>query len=559
MYLRIVKSRQRGKVYESAQIVESFRDPETKKPKTRIIAHLGQVASLKEKDVDNLINGLCRAIGRPAPEAAELEYANDFGHLWAIIHIWKQLKIGFVLKRRAKLSGAEFDLAQHVLLMCANRLCDPRSKLGLLAWLEGVYFPGVGREGVEYHHLLRAMDWLIGQKEEIEKELAQHYLDMFNRNSLDLVFYDITSTYFEGDRSVAANDIRAHGYSRDHRPDRRQIMIGVVMTPDGTPVAHHVFPGNTADKSTVAGVVRDLKERFGIQRVVIVGDRGMLSDHNLATLLTEEFGFIVAHPLRRNNEVVDIIKESHESLDHSEGAGEQFAEDEREGLKFVLAYDPAMAAQTRKRRQEAIGRADVFIQEVKQRLKKSAEGRQKGRPLTPEGALFQVRDYLKKLKISRCYDLSLSGSGISVIANRTARAWENLIDGKLVVETTELDLSPKEVIARYKDLQVIERGFRCMKSSLELRPVHHWTERRIRAHVFICVLALLMERHMHRSLAALEISASTALEKLRQIKAGRLQTQGIPTPILTSLSQEHRNIYTQLGISFPKIKDLQAL
>ncbi|MFP4474642.1 MAG: hypothetical protein ACLFOY_03725 [Desulfatibacillaceae bacterium] len=113
---------------EPAQIVASARDPETKKPKTRIIAHLGQVASIKEKDVDNIINGLCRAVGRPTAEDIDMEYAHDFGHIWAIVQIWKHLKIGFFLERRARQSGATFDLAQHILLMCANRLCDPRRK-----------------------------------------------------------------------------------------------------------------------------------------------------------------------------------------------------------------------------------------------------------------------------------------------------------------------------------------------------------------------------------------------------------------------------------------------
>ncbi|WP_028316610.1 IS1634 family transposase [Desulfatibacillum aliphaticivorans] len=557
MYIRIVKSKQRGKVYQSVQIAESVREPGVKNPRTKIIAHLGQVDKLKEKDVDNIINGLCKAIGRPARDDFAVDYAKDFGHIWSIVQIWKHLRIGLVLERHAKKSGAEFDLPQHILLMAANRLCDPRSKLGLLAWLEGVYFPGVDGEQVEYHHLMRAMDWLISQKDSIERELAQEHIDLFNKDSLDLVFYDITSTYFEGDKSISAEDIRAYGYSRDHRPDRRQIVIGMVITPEGIPLCHHVFSGNTVDKTTVAMVVKDLKDRFGIRRAVVVGDRGMLSDDNLDALLTEEFGYVVAHPLRRNNAVRDFIKASRKDLDHSEEAEEQFTENVCQGVKFVMAYDPARAAQVRRHRMEAITKADALIKDVKARLRRSREGRQRGRPLTQEGALFQIRDYLKKRDLLRYYELSLADNGgVSVRADRKTRKWEDLIDGKLVVECTELDLPPKDVIARYKDLQTIERGFRSLKSTLELRPVYHWSEQRIRAHVFICVLALMVERYMSLTLAPLSISASRALDKLQQIKAGQAKLHGMAVPVLTRVEEEHRAIYTQLEISFPKIKSL---
>jgi transposase len=403
------------------------------------------------------------------------------------------------------------------------------------------------------------MDWLIEQKEEIEKQVANRFLTLFDREP-DLVFYDITSSYFEGEHSITSEDIRQYGYSRDHRPERRQIVIGVVMTRDGIPLCHHVFSGDTPDKSSVVEVVRDLKERFGLKRVVFVGDRGMLSEGNLEFLLDEGLGFIVCHRLRKNNEIKELVTQTHDSLEHKPEAEEQYREEEREGVKFVLAYNPEIAFFVRKRREEALEKANAFIRGIRTRLRKAQEGKTRGRPLTPEGALVQVRDYLKKHNLLRYYKLEFNGTqGLRVSSDTQARAWEKLIDGKLIVETTQLELPAEEVIERYKGLQIIERGFKTLKSSLKLRPYYHWTEKRIRAHVFICILALQLERYMTSRLSESNMSVRNAIEKLRQIKAGQLTVNSVKTPILTAVGEEHKAIYRQLELSFPKIKDLRDM
>jgi len=558
MYVRIVTSKQKHGTYKSVQIVESYRDSKkSKHPITRVIAHLGQVDKLTDRDVDNIINGVCKAIGRPTGKETTLECAWDFGHVFALIEIWKELKIATILKQKADGSGQSFDLEAHIRLMVINRLCDPRSKLAVLQWVEGVYLPGLDRDKIDYHHLLRAMDWLIEHKQEIELKIANRLVTLFDQE-VDLVFYDITSTYFEGDQSIAAEDIRQYGYSRDHRPDRRQVVIGVVMSREGIPLCHHVFSGSTPDKSTVVEVVGDLKERFGFHRVIFVGDRGMLSEENLEFLLAENLGFIVCHRLRRNNEIKRFITTTHEGLTHD--PEEQYLEDHRDGVKFVMAYDPQMASVLKKRRQKALARADLFITDIQTRLRKVREGRSRGRSLTPEGAWVQVRDYLKSHDLMRYYRLELdSEHGLRVSSDTHTRKWENLIDGKLIVETTQLDMPPEKVIGRYKELQIIERGFRCLKSSLKLRPVYHWTERRIRAHVFICVLALQLERTMTLRLRGLKISTQTALEKLRQIKAGHTRVNSVRTPLITTLTEEHKTIYRQLNLAFPNIRQLQRV
>jgi hypothetical protein len=303
MFIRIARQRRGDKEYKSLQIAESFRDPEKDgAPRTRVLAHLGTLESLGEKQIEKLIAGLQRVIGKEVSEEAigELLLAKDFGHVYAVCETWNRLGLSDVLNRLDLAGEAAFPAVDLIRLMVVNRVCDPCSKLALLDWLDGVHFPGYEEARPSYHHLLRAMDRLIAIKEQAEPAIAKRFLSLFDRQ-VDLVFYDITSTYFEGDRSIVEEDIRRYGYSRDHRFDRRQVAIGMVMTRDGIPLCHHVFPGNTLDKTTVAEVVRDLKKRFDLSRVIFVGDRGMLSDGNLETILSEELGFIVAHPLRRSH------------------------------------------------------------------------------------------------------------------------------------------------------------------------------------------------------------------------------------------------------------------
>jgi len=561
MYVRIVKSRQRGKVYQSVQICESYRDKsKSPYPLTRMIAHLGQVDAFSEKDVDGIINGLCKVFGRTSGKDVAVVDGRDFGHVYALVQIWKHLKIGTILKKKARSRGYKFDMEGHIRLMVLNRLSDPCSKLALLEWIQGVYLPGVDVEQVEYHHLLRAMDWLIEQKDAIEKEIADQLLTLFD-TEVDLVFYDVTSSYFEGDRSITAEDIRRYGYSRDNRPDRRQITIGLVMTREGIPLAHHVFEGNRPDKKTVVEVVRDLKERFGIRRAVFVADRGMMSDENLDAILGAEFEYILSLPMRHSASVQKLLKETEGQWDEDPKAEEQFHLDESdEPVRYAVAYDPQLAQQTRKKREQRLEKADAFIKGVLDRLERADQmPRPRGRPATVQGSFEKIHDYLRDRKLQRFYTVTMTDQGLEVTAQRKARKQEEKIDGKLVVESSCPDLSAQELISRYKELADIERAFRTLKSTLEIRPMYHWTEQRIRAHVFICVLALQVQRYMRARLAGSDLSVERSIQRLQTLKAGTLDTPAGRTPYLAALQNKHKEVYKQLKLPLPRVKDLETV
>ena len=562
MYLRIVTKKQNNKAYKFLHLVESYRvkTPEGFKVRQRSIANFGNINRIQDKDLDNIFSGLCRIFGRELPTSKQVPFADEalsYGHIHALLHIWKELKWDQVIAKEAKKSKTEFDLEKHIKVLVLNRLCDPKSKLALLDWLEHVYIPGVEHEEMRYENLLRAMDWLIANKEVLERKLTQNVLTLFD-DSLELVFYDVTSVYFEvsGD-----DDFRKYGYSRDHRGDLPQVVVGLVMTKEGLPVAHYTFPGNTADKSTFSSTVRDIRERFGVKRCVVVADRGMMSEVSLEELEEEGIGFLMSINMRQNATFQEMLgkvkRELEKKWERREGEETDVYYDGRlEGRRLVVAYNEERALESRELRKGLIGEAEEEINSWVKKLNSQDLGKsERGRRLTDQGVLLKAHDLLKSKGIDSYFKLLLDDEGLfHCYVNRRGRNRSERLDGILGVVTTEESLSPGEVIRQYKGLQELERCFRTLKSSLDIRPVYHWKERRIRAHIFLCVMALQVERAMKMRLkrACSPFSPEKALYKLSSIhalKAGKHVG-------LTTLKEKHREVYKQLEIPFPQVNQL---
>jgi len=289
-------------------------------------------------------------------------------------------------------------------------------------------------------------------------------------------------------------------------------------------------------------VVKDLKQRFKLRRIVFVGDRGMLSDANLQLMLGEEIGFIVAHPLRKNEHAIQVIGALKKGFT---GAGdqEQYQEEVREAVRFVVAYSPRIAAESRENRQERLKKATAWIKEAERKLDNPFG---KGRTPTAQGTYDRIRDYLRDRNLLGLFDVELSGGTLSVRKNRKALAWEETIDGMLMLETTDLEQPTEEIVKRYKELAEIEQGWRSLKNSLLLRPVYHWTELRIRAHIFICVLALQLERWMRNRLQP--VSVQKMLQSLQRIKAGELSINGKKVIMATKPTAEQKELLQKIGV-----------
>lgn len=579
MHVRVTRNKQ-GHGY--LQIAESYRDPDTRRPKTRHIASLGRVDQLEASDVDGVINGLLRATGRPELEALEegvteqtttFEPARDLGDIWAITQIWHQLRLAQSLSRVLRRRRHHFDVEAVIRTLVINRLSDPRSKLGVLRWLERVALPGVDREQLTYPHLLRAMDALIEYKEELERSVTGNLLPLFD-DELEVAFYDLTTVAIHGD-GEQDGEIRRHGRSKDTDGIHRQFVVGLVQTAEGLPITHEVFEGNVAEVSTVRGIVERLCERFPLKRLILVADRGLLSEANLELLEGIELPdgraveYIVAVAARRFERYSAPLKGLHPTLvKAARDSGAQAVAEAPVGTdagaerRLVVAHDPEAAARSRAARRRRLEAAREQAHYLEHRLDGQDRGeRYRGRPLSDGGAKLRFHEHLQESGLHRFIRVVPAASTFCYEVDTEAFRREWRLDGKLLLITNVTDASAEAILSRYKSLADIERGFRTLKSDLDLAPVHHRLPDRIRAHTLICFLALVIQRVMRRRLRAAgsDLSPMRTLERLRQIQRHRValgtgkQLLGIST-----VTPEQRDLFEALEVAAPTRRRVNA-
>ncbi|MFQ5574248.1 MAG: IS1634 family transposase, partial [Terriglobia bacterium] len=267
MYTRLTRSG--GRTY--LQLVESYRD-ERSKPRQRVIANLGRLDRLTDRDLEPLIGGLQRALGRVPDSGAEIRFesARPFGDLYALHQLWAELGLGEALRRALRSSRRGFDAEALVRAMVFNRLCDPQSKLGVLRWLETVAMPQMPAS-LTHDQLLRAMDALMAHIDAVEQRVARLLRPLLD-DRLSVVFYDLTTVRVHGEGETAA-DLRRFGHSKDTGGFARQFVLGVVQSAEGLPLMHTVEPGNVAETATLQPMLERVLERFAVERLVVVADR----------------------------------------------------------------------------------------------------------------------------------------------------------------------------------------------------------------------------------------------------------------------------------------------
>jgi len=515
MYTRITKTA--GRQY--LQLVESFRN-ESGKVRTRVVANLGRLDQITPERLDPLINGLNRAVGRAENTASEViqEAGLGFGDVFALHELWRDLGIDTALKRALRSSRREFDAEALIRAMVFNRLCDPSSKSGCLRWLDTVAIPAMP-DTVTHQHLLRAMDALMDHADAVEGALARQIRPLVDRD-LEIVFYDLTTVRIRGEGQVA-DDIRAFGMNREMGGIARQFVLGVVQTADGLPLMHTVHPGNVAETKTLQAMLATVLQRFPIERVILVADRGLLSLDNIGALTTlaERGGrtleFILAVPARRYSDLIESFRDM--AFDDNGLAEDRFA-----GHRLIVAHDPVRAAEQGDRRRARTAELEAMAETMAGKLDAQDAGQTaKGRRASDRGAYSRFTRAVAEAELTRFLKADLDADRFSWRADENAIAEAGLFDGKLALITNAPDdLTPSEAVARYKGLAGIERGFRVLKSDIEIAPVHHRLPDRIRAHAMICFLALVLYRVMRMRLKAKGHAASprTALDLLARIQ-----------------------------------------
>ncbi len=566
MFPRIKKSVKKSGTYEYLVLSESIRDKNGRST-TKDVLNLGNISRFDKSMATDLIDGLIRLFEIEEyglTDQVEIIQSLEYGSIVLWRALWRRLQLNKIITQSVKHTESRIgiDVSKYVEMMVANRCVNPLSKLATSRWVKTTCYAemkGYADLPEEVEYFYRSMDYLLKAKDEIERQIFDRLQNLFSVN-VRLTFYDITSTYFYTDSCPLC----FNGLSRDKRPDKKQIVIGVVTSYEGYPLKHYVFEGNTKDETTVGQVVGNLKRDYHIEETIFVGDRGMITRLNLERIEAEQFDYIMGVKHRQDemmpmvledpelfrNGVIDcrgltisnrhicikdfLIWKVSRVLELSSAAKDstawknfqafirQMRSDQtfdkstarkllkqvecleaqpyrkvgallrkyhdrcEKTIRVVCALNPERAGTSEMRRQKKISSLSAKLDKILERAKKGS----------PELRLEKVFEGCNR-RYRRFFQWKYQENEEAVCGYRLdeqAIADEKKYDGIFMLTTTREDLSPEAVVKEYKRLQEVELLFDALKHFVNIHPVRHWLEPRVRAHVFLCILALLLKR-----------------------------------------------------------------
>jgi hypothetical protein len=536
---------------------ESFR--EDGKGRKRTLANISHWPAAKIDALRRLLRDeTWQAAGH---EAAELRRSLPHGHVAACLGSLREVGLDRLLSASGRQPARQVALCTA---MIVARLIEPASKLATARQLDPATATSslglaLGLGELDEQLLYEALDWLLEQQPRIERALARRHL-----SNATLVLYDVTSTYFEGRTCPLAR----LGYSRDERRNKLQIVFGLLCSADGRPVAVEVFDGNTGDPATVAAQVDKLKQRFDLQRVVLVGDRGMLTqariDKDLAPAGLDWISAVRAPAIRGLVESRALQLSLFDQRDLAEIASPDYP-----GERLVVCRNPLLAGERARKRAELLDATErelIAIQKATRRIRHPLRGK--------DQIGLRLGAVINKHKMAKHFECTITDAELIFARKQAAIAQEAALDGIYVIRTSlpGADLDAADIVRSYKSLSQVERAFRCYKTvDLEVRPIHHRRAWRVRAHVFLCMLAYYLEWHMRRALApilfddhdkpAAEAERSSVVAPARRSRAARRKAahqrtdDGLPVHSFQSLLADLATI-THNTMAFKASPDL---
>lgn len=486
MYLKTTKS----KAHTYVQLVQGFR--ENGKVKHKVLVNLGRLDQLqKDKSWDGIISKLSELMNlKNIVNINDLHSTRIYNWGYLVYKkLWNKFKLDQVLSMIKQDGKTAFDLNNACFLMTAQHLLEPSSKLGT-HHKQKKYLQ---HQEVDLNHLYRSLDILSKHKEQIEQHVFHINCSLF-KMKIDVVFYDVTTFHFE---SVVTDKLKNFGFSKNCKFNEVQVVLGMFVDCEGRPVGYELFSGNTFDSKTLDQALDAIEKRFGIRNIVIVADRGINSKLNLKHIADKGYGYIVSSRIKSMSKTIkeQIFNEdgyaklnnnehsiSYKILDYvniCEVNKEKFSLQE----KLIITYSDKRARKDKADRQRLLDKANRLLEDKALIKSSSKRGGKK---------------YLKE-----------QGENIDWTLDNDAVAKDAQFDGYYGIQTSETNLSVEKVLDAYHTLWKIEESFRIMKSTLEVRPIFHWTEERIKGHFVICFLAFLLERTMEFELRSAKIDAST--------------------------------------------------
>jgi Transposase DDE domain len=557
MFVRAATRRNKdGTAVRYLQLVHNEWDPAAKSAKMRVLHNFGREDQLDKAAVERLAGSLCRLLDPDRAAALQagsgLAYQGSvaYGGPWLLDQLWQRLGIGAILTGQLSKTRRDACTERVLFALVANRALDPSSKLaaahwvGRKAWIEGL--PQTTDDAC-----YRAMDWLHQVRGAVEKEIYCQVAAALGLE-VDLLFFDTTSTYFELDgedepvprdkngnvtddeREAAEGKpagFRAYGKSKDHRDDLPQVVIGMAVTRDGIPVRVWCWPGNTSDSALIRQVKDDMRD-WTLARVVWVADRGFTSAENRRYLRKGDQHYIIGEKLRSGSAEADAALSR-------QGRYQDVAENLRvkevrisDSERFVICFNPEGAERDAKIRERMLAQLDELIKDS-DKLSATKRAELRGVISTKPG----LNRYLR-----------VTPGGLLRTDAAKIKAEQNL-DGKYLLRTSDPKLSAEDIALGYKQLLEVERSWRDLKQVIDLRPVYHRKEERIRAHVILCWLALLLIRVAETTTGA---TWNTIADELDLLTLGTFTGQAGTFRQTAELTSTQRDLLAKLTTAHPK-------
>jgi Transposase DDE domain len=446
------------------------------KVKKQTLANLSHLP----EEVIELIRGALRGQRYvAAEEALAVERSLPAGHVQAALAMARRLGLARLLERRASRERA------LCLAMVVQRVLGPGSKLAMTrAFSQSTLAAELAVEDADEDELYAALDWLLARQGRIERALARRHL-----GEGTLVLYDVSSSYFEG-RSCPLAQL---GYSRDRRPGTLQLVYGLLCAPDGCPVAVDVFAGSLHDDKTLPAQLDKLRERFGLRSLVVVSDRGMVTKANLELLRgSEGSAWITA---LKAPQVKKLVRDGALQLSlFDEHSLAEIASDDYPGERLVVCRNPLVAGERARKRDDLLAATERALAEIQTRVEQGT--------LRGEAEIgLAVGAVWNRWRVRKHFRVEIGDTSFAVTRKHEQIAAEAALDGIYVLRTSVApsELAAPEVVRAYKQLKEVERAFRTLKGPLELRPIHHRLEDRVRAHVFLCLLSYYLAWHLRQA------------------------------------------------------------
>jgi len=568
VYIRKINIKKDGKTHAYWALVESHRTE--RGPRQHVVAYLGEMDGAGRLGLHKAAEGRSDhqvdLYENLEPEWVEVnvrgvrtERVRDFGDIWLALQLLKRLGLVEFFHQVMPAGREKISWADLACVLTIARFCDPRSELYVAEHFYGhtalADLMGIPNDKVYDNRLYRALDNLLPHKEALEKHLKQRFGELFNIE-YDLLLYDVTSTYFEGE---AANNSQAkRGYSRDQRPDCKQVCIALVVTKEGIPLGYEVFNGNRHDSTTVQEIVEKMEARYGAADRIWVMDRGMVSDENIEFLKQNGRRYIIGTPksLLKKFER-ELLSGDWQKINEGFQVKKCASPDGTEET-FILCRSAA-----RKEKEQAI--LERFSSRIEKELEKIQSSAQKGRLKNPGVAERRIGRLLQRnSRAAGLFD-------IKVIKNQTdgrlfilwrkvtdRQSWQQLTQGCYILRSNITDWSPEELWHAYIHLTDVEAAFRIQKNDLALRPIWHQTEKRVQAHILVCFLAYVLWKCLSQMCknSGLGDEPRKIIDEIKRIKLTDVilpTKKGVEIKLsCVSKPNEHQRILLQhLGLKLP--------